>query len=76
VDLFSVLFHSERDIPGETQAILFVLDRGYVYFGELRKAEVRRSYLLGTRVNKGKSKGWAMGKPTSNSGKEKELLRR
>jgi ABC-type phosphate/phosphonate transport system substrate-binding protein len=29
-----------------------------------------------TRVKKGKSKGWAMGKPTSNSGKEKELLRR
>jgi hypothetical protein len=28
-----------------------------------------------TRVKKGKSKGWAMGKPTSNSGKEKELLR-
>jgi hypothetical protein len=27
-------------------------------------------------VKKGKSKGWAMGKPTSNSGKEKELLRR
>jgi hypothetical protein len=27
-----------------------------------------------TLVNKGKSKGWALGKPTSNSGKEKELL--
>jgi putative chromate ion transporter len=39
-------------------------------------AELRRMPLLRTRVNKGKSKGWAMGEPTSNSGKEKELLRR
>jgi hypothetical protein len=38
--------------------------------------ELRRISLLGTRLKKGKSKGWAMGKPTSNSGKEKELLRR
>ena len=38
--------------------------------------ELRRIPLLRTRVNKGKSKGWAMGEPTSNSGKEKELLRR
>jgi hypothetical protein len=44
-------------------------------FLELRHDEVRRTPLLGTLVNKGKSKGWAMGKPTSNSGKEKELLR-
>ena len=35
-----------------------------------------RTCLLGTRVNKGKSEGWAIGKPTSTSGKEKELLRR
>ena len=35
-----------------------------------------RTVSLGTLVNKGKSEGWAMGKPTSNSGKEKELLRR
>jgi hypothetical protein len=38
--------------------------------------EVRSIHLPGTQVNKGKSKGWAMGKPTSNSGKEKKLLRR
>jgi hypothetical protein len=43
VDLFSVLFYSERDIPGETEAILFVLDRGYAYFGELRACDLRRT---------------------------------
>jgi hypothetical protein len=34
-----------------------------------------RIHLLGIRVVGGKSKGWAMGKPTSNSGKEQELLK-
>jgi hypothetical protein len=45
-------------------------------FEELRKTEVqlRRILIPRTLVNKGKSKGWALGKPTSNSGKEKELL--
>jgi hypothetical protein len=38
--------------------------------------ELLRTCLLGTRVNKSKSEGWAIGKPTSTSGKEKELLRR
>jgi hypothetical protein len=45
-------------------------------FGERGHGELLRIPLLGTSVNKGKSKGWATGKPTSNSGKEKELLRR
>ena len=37
----------------ETDAILFVLDRGYAYFEELRNAEVqrRRIHLARTRVN-------------------------
>jgi hypothetical protein len=43
-------------------------------FRELRKGEVPRAYLLGTRVNK-EIKGWVTGKPTSSSGTEKELLR-
>jgi hypothetical protein len=37
---------------------------------------LRRIYLLGTRVSKSKREGLATGKLTSNSGKEKELLRR
>jgi hypothetical protein len=36
--------------------------------------DLRRILIPRTLVNKGKSKGWALGKPTSNSGKEKELL--
>ena len=45
-------------------------------FLELRKAGVRRINLSCTPVSKGKRKGWAMGKPTSNSRRERELLRR
>ena len=37
--------------------------------------ELRRIPIPRTPVNKGKSKGWAMRKPTSNSRREQELLR-
>jgi hypothetical protein len=46
---------------------------------ELRRTPLRRSSqntLPGTRVNKAKSKGWAMRKPMSNSRREQEPLRR
>ena len=53
-----------------------VLDRDSVNFVERRKCEVRRLYLSCTQVSRDKRKGWAMGKPTSNSRRERELLRR
>jgi hypothetical protein len=40
------------------------------FFGELL-----RTHLPRTRGNRDNREGWAMGKPTSNSGTEKELLR-
>jgi hypothetical protein len=45
-------------------------------FGEHHQSEVLRISLPRTQVNKHKSKGWAEEKPTSNSGTEKELLRK
>jgi len=53
----------------------------FVYQGPFKEdsstgSRVINEVVLGTRVNKCKSKGWALGKPTSNSGREQELLRR
>jgi hypothetical protein len=45
-------------------------------FGERRKGEVRRMDHSRTGMrNTGNNEGWVLGKPMSNSGKEKELLR-
>jgi hypothetical protein len=45
-----------------------------VNFRELWIGELRRNNLPRTPVNRGNREGWVRGKPTSNPGKEKELL--
>src|SRR5215217_6550975 len=47
---------------------------GVANFLERREGEVRRTPLPRTRMNRGNREGWVQGKPTSNSGKEKEPL--
>src|SRR5215217_5935062 len=44
------------------------------YMDVTRCCELLRTPLPRTRMNRGNREGWVQGKPTSNSGKEKELL--
>src|SRR5215212_8945084 len=44
------------------------------YMDVTRCCEVLRTPLPRTRMNRGNREGWVQGKPTSNSGKEKEPL--
>src|SRR5215212_12197493 len=72
---FSITERKEQHIPPRYYLCGYMdVTRCSANFLERREGEVRRTPLPRTRMNRGNREGWVQGKPTSNSGKEKEPL--